>query len=740
MQAFESTDQELVQRAKAGDNTAFGELWGRHEARVVALCRRHLAGPHRDPAVDEHDLATEAFIRALHRLDRYTDRTAEGIGFEAWLLEVARHICLTFLAKQQRRRRWSALLMEDHELAERPDSAPTPEQVVMERQVLRLTALAINHLPDLYRVPFKLFLEERSHKGIAEALGISVESAAKRVQRARRLLQPRLAPLLQPPRKAEAGPPRASLRAVERALTEIVSDFRIVAITLPTGGEMQLCLRVDREMADRAPEIEARRARLQRYPRAWKKRLELAELCYHGGAWEAAQREYREALRINPRCFAAALRLGQMLCLEDQRAEAAQLYRAALGQEPPPAEAARLQAQLLAAEGNDKQAVRAFRRAIDLCPGEKASYRGLDAALGRLSRYEEQLENLARLRQLDPEDLPAHLAVYTPCAQLGRFDLARPLLERAAALDPHHPLAIKLLFQVRMNLGLRDAETLALAERLVKLAPEFVASWAELAWIYAELGRDDESLAVLRHFLQEHPQNAEAHAALAWRYHYLGQTEGEFTHARRAYELEPQNPYIGWTLLTATQNAGVADREAFQYAEAIADRFPADAAVIRAVSALYSVRGREAAAVKYGRRAVALAPASVEAHAHLAGVYRRFQRWEAAVELYEWLVERPGGRSAGLLAAWGHTLKALNDPRAEALLAEASALARSSQDHQALAHAYEGCGEREAAIASYRRSLSPSSVPPHLRRSVEAALQRLGASSPERRRRNTSAV
>src|SRR5207248_1794725 len=160
------------------------------------------------------------------------------------------------------------------------------------------------------------------------------------------------------------------------------------------------------------------------------------------------------------------------------------------------------------AEGKYDEAMKAFRRAIDLYPGEKASYRGLNDTLGRLSRYEEQLENLARLRQLDPEDLPAHVAVYTPCARLRRFEVARPLLERAVALDPHHPMAIKHLFQVRMNLGLRDAETLELAERLVRLAPQFVASWAELAWIYAELGREDESLAVLRHFLKEHPNSA----------------------------------------------------------------------------------------------------------------------------------------------------------------------------------------------------------------------------------------
>src|SRR5947208_9287110 len=128
------TDQELMKRAKDGDNAAFGELWLRHQPQVLALCRRYLVGPHRDPAMDEHDLATDAFVRALHRLERYADRSAQDVGFEAWLLQVARHICLTFLAKQQRRRRWSVVLTGEQELAERPDPAPSPAQVVTERQ------------------------------------------------------------------------------------------------------------------------------------------------------------------------------------------------------------------------------------------------------------------------------------------------------------------------------------------------------------------------------------------------------------------------------------------------------------------------------------------------------------------------------------------------------------------------------------------------------------------------------
>jgi RNA polymerase sigma-70 factor (ECF subfamily) len=463
------TDQDLVERAKQGDNVAFGALWSRYERHVLALCRRHLSGAHRDPAVDEHDLAIETFIRALHRLDRYEDRSADGAGFPAWLLEVARRICLSHLAKERRRAQWSVPIRVEAALTDYPTVAAPPGQVAESRDLLRKAAQEINALPETYRAPFKLYLEEYSQREIATALGISVENAAKRVQRARRQLQPRLAAFLDAEALSVVDPttarPRepAGFRAVERALTDVVSDHQIVSITLPGGGEVQLYLRVDRELARRAPEIEARSRRIASQPRAWKKRLELAELCYHSGRWKEARQAYQEVLSVHPRCFEASLRLGRMLEREEKPRQAAEVYRAALEHAPPPPVAAQLQARRLAAEGRDEQAVKAFRRACRLAPRERANDYDLCEVLGRLSRYEEQLGTLAKLRLRYPDDSRALVGAYTPCARLRRFDLARPLLERAVALDPNDAMAIRQLFQVRMNLRLYDAETQRLA-------------------------------------------------------------------------------------------------------------------------------------------------------------------------------------------------------------------------------------------------------------------------------------
>src|SRR5205807_2144841 len=126
----------------------------------------------------------------------------------------------------------------------------------------------------------------------------------------------------------------------ERALREIVGDYRVVTLSLEGGTEVQLCLRVDREVARAEPEIQARlallEARAPRGPAAWKERLALAEICYHAGRWEQAREQYRAVLEQDPACFAAALRLGVMLGQEQQPAAAARVYEAALEHSPPP--------------------------------------------------------------------------------------------------------------------------------------------------------------------------------------------------------------------------------------------------------------------------------------------------------------------------------------------------------------------------------------------------------------------
>jgi len=585
-------DAELVSKAKQGDNVAFDALWARHEQPVLAFCRSCLSGAYRDPATDAADLVHETFIRALHRLDRFEERGRDSGGFRNWLFEIARRICLKHLALERRRRQlraggdWTTIHAAHFYF-------PAPAAQAEEREALRIAAREINALPDIYRAAFKLCLEDFSHREIAEMLGISVDTAMQRVHRARRLLRPRLAPLLEIALPVPAPHRRSDANAIEQALSEIVREVRIVDVKLPSGGEIQLCLGVDSRLAGQAEQIAGRRRRLARHPRAWRPFMEFADLCYNCGRWEEAREAYREVLHRNPACGSAALKLGDMLQHEGHGEEAAAVYAAALDRSPAPTVARQLAAELLRAEGRDDEAAAAFRTALERTPAERTLYYGLHRVLARLSRYEEQLANLEALRRIAPSDMFGYDEVYTPCARLRRWDIALPLLERAVEIDPNHPMALKHLFQVRMNQRRFDEESLALAERLVRLAPNFAESWSELAWIYYELGRSEESIAVLQQFIAEHPANAEAHAALAWRFHYLQRSGEAVQSAIRAYALAPHNGHVCWTLAQACthESSGIHDEQRRRWAAEIAERFPGDVFLLDRIRSMFTERG-----------------------------------------------------------------------------------------------------------------------------------------------------
>lgn len=674
------SDQELIHRARKGDKAAFGQLWGRYEKQVYQHCRRWLDSPRRDPAIEASDLLTETFIRALHGLDRYEDRTAQGKGFSVWLLEIARRLCLKALARQQRRLPFLASVPEEPIVGHR-----SVEEAAEEQLLLRLAAQEINSLPEIYQVPLKLTLEEYSHKEIAEHLGISVASAMQRLSRARKRLHSRLAERVTPEVVLPA-------RYLEARLSDIVRDVRIVTISLLGGRELQLCLGIPQRLSQ---QVDDKPAQLLL---SWQRQLERADRLYYQGQWEQARAAYQETLALQPACAHAAVALARMLRHEKKSAEAVAVLTAVL-RVVPQAERALLEAERFVALGKDEQALPGFQAALAADPMDGETYYQWNRALLRLSRFEEQLAALEVYRRHLPEDPGGYIEAYVPCARMLRWDIARPLLEQAVALDPNHPLALKHLFQVRMNLGLHDEETLALAERLVRIAPEFAESWAELAWIYADMGRHEESVEVLKAFLREHPNSGEAHAALAWRYHYQENIRQRRKHALAAYALLPESSYVCWTRILAST---VTDRAVL---DEVAGRFPHDAFLQLQLSRACINHKRLAAAEGFARRAVALQPGGQEPLKQLVYVLVLRRKWHTVIEHVS-PGQEPHLRYWLLLA-----LEALGKPDAPAV--RASLLPETPRETLSLAEAAATSGHLTEAAAFFSL-LSAIALPPDL--------------------------
>src|SRR5438309_10414529 len=83
-----ATDAELVEAARQGETSAFGELVRRHQKQVFAVAFA-LVGD----AAEAEDLAQETFIRASRNLDLLADPGK----FWAWVRRIAFGVCVDWL-------------------------------------------------------------------------------------------------------------------------------------------------------------------------------------------------------------------------------------------------------------------------------------------------------------------------------------------------------------------------------------------------------------------------------------------------------------------------------------------------------------------------------------------------------------------------------------------------------------------------------------------------------------------
>lgn len=128
--------QSLLQRIRAGDRQAVGQLFARHQAYLHRLVEVRL-DPRLRPRLDPSDVVQEAHLEALNRLDAYLKRPA--LPFRLWLRQIAFDRAL----KARRHHLGTARRDLGREV-------PLPEQssVVLARQLLAGGSTASQQLDD----------------------------------------------------------------------------------------------------------------------------------------------------------------------------------------------------------------------------------------------------------------------------------------------------------------------------------------------------------------------------------------------------------------------------------------------------------------------------------------------------------------------------------------------------------------------------------------------------------------
>ena len=91
-------DREIIRRAQAGDKHAFGVLFDLYYPGVYRYLSERMGG-----APEAEDLCQEVFLKVLSAIDEYPNGGV--LGFDEWLLRVARRLANEHRLREQRERR-----------------------------------------------------------------------------------------------------------------------------------------------------------------------------------------------------------------------------------------------------------------------------------------------------------------------------------------------------------------------------------------------------------------------------------------------------------------------------------------------------------------------------------------------------------------------------------------------------------------------------------------------------------
>ena len=168
---------ELLERARGGDEGAFSELVRNHQHEVFTLALRLLGNYELAAAASQ-----ETFIRAWRALPRFRGDSA----LSTWLHRITVNTSWT-LGKRAQRHSTATL---DEALHHDEDSSPGPESSAETAELGGRLRSAVSELPDPQRAVVVLKdVYGWSHAEVAKALDISVTAAKVRLHRARQKLK-----------------------------------------------------------------------------------------------------------------------------------------------------------------------------------------------------------------------------------------------------------------------------------------------------------------------------------------------------------------------------------------------------------------------------------------------------------------------------------------------------------------------------------------------------------------------
>lgn len=181
------SDEELIARARAGDEPCFEEFVRRHMTVVHRWMVRAVGEG------DADDLTQDVFLRAYRGLPKFRGQAPP----RAWLAAIANNAIKNRYRSRSRFRRIFSPHPEPDSLANRVSDSASPEEDARAGESRHSVLGALSKLPLEFRLPVVLRdLEEWSYEEIAISLDLPIGTVKSRIARGRGQLRAILSPLL----------------------------------------------------------------------------------------------------------------------------------------------------------------------------------------------------------------------------------------------------------------------------------------------------------------------------------------------------------------------------------------------------------------------------------------------------------------------------------------------------------------------------------------------------------------
>ena len=177
-----SHEESLLQRAKNGDQAAFGELVTLYEKKVYALALRMCKHPE-----DAAEASQEAFLAAWQGLKFFRGEAS----FSTWLYRLTSNACVDLLRKEQRHRAAAGPSLDDEEVyLDVADSAPSPHDIAEKGELKEQIEAGLRALSPEHREVLVLReIHQLSYDEIAETLSLDSGTVKSRISRGRKQLR-----------------------------------------------------------------------------------------------------------------------------------------------------------------------------------------------------------------------------------------------------------------------------------------------------------------------------------------------------------------------------------------------------------------------------------------------------------------------------------------------------------------------------------------------------------------------